>query len=45
MELRCSKKTICLIGDAKYQIITVLKLPSNGEVLALLFNNMRSKVN
>lgn len=40
VELRSSKKSIFLIGDVKYQI-TGSKLPSNGQVLAVLFYNIR----
>ncbi|CAG9793804.1 unnamed protein product [Diatraea saccharalis] len=40
VELRSSKKEIFLIGDIKYQI-TGSKLPSNGQVLAVLFYNIR----
>lgn len=40
VELRSSKKEIFLIGDVKHQI-TGSKLPSNGQVLAVLFYNIR----
>ena len=40
VELRSSKKSVFLIGDVKHQI-TVSKLPSNGQVLAVLFYNIR----
>lgn len=43
VELRSSKKEIFLVGDVKHQI-TGSKLPSNGQVLAVLFYNIR-KVN
>lgn len=40
VELRSSKKVIFLIGNVKYQI-SGSKLPSNGQVLAVLFYNIR----
>lgn len=40
VELRSSRKEIFLIGDVKHQI-TGSKLPSNGQVLAVLFYNIR----
>lgn len=40
VELRSSKKNIFLIGEAKHQI-TGSKLPSNRQVLAVLFYNIR----
>ena len=40
VELRSSKKEIFLIGNVKHQI-TGSKLPSNGQVLAVLFYNIR----
>lgn len=40
VELRSSKKGIFLIGHVKHQI-TGSKLPSNGQVLAVLFYNIR----
>lgn len=40
VELRSSKKEIFLIGDVKHQI-TGSKLPSNGQVLGVLFYNIR----
>lgn len=40
VELRSDKKEIFLIGDVKHQI-TGSKLPSNGQVLAVLFYNIR----
>lgn len=40
VELRSSKKEIFLIGDVKHQIAGS-KLPSNGQVLAVLFYNIR----
>lgn len=40
IELRSSKKDIFLVGDIKYQI-TGAKLPSNRQVLAVLFYNIR----
>lgn len=40
VELRSSKKGVFLIGDVKHQI-TGSKLPSNGQVLAVLFYNIR----
>lgn len=43
VELRSSNKKIFLVGDIKHQI-TGSKLPSNGQVLAVLFYNIR-KVN
>lgn len=41
VELRSSKKEIFLVGDVKHQI-TGSKLPSNGQVLAVLFYNIRN---
>lgn len=41
VELRSSKKEIFLVGDAKHQI-TGSKLPFNGQVLAVLFYNIRN---
>lgn len=43
VELRSSKKEIYLVGHVRHQI-TGSKLPSNGQVLAVLFYNIR-KVN
>ena len=40
VKLRSSKKSVFLIGDVKHQI-TGSKLPSNGQVLAVLFYNIR----
>lgn len=40
VELRSSKKEIFLIGNVRHQI-TGSKLPSNGQVLAVLFYNIR----
>ena len=40
VEFCSSKKSIFLLGDVKHQI-TGSKLPSNGQVLAVLFYNIR----
>lgn len=40
IELRSTKKDIFLVGDIKHQI-TGAKLPSNRQVLAVLFYNIR----
>jgi len=40
LELRSYEKSIILIGDVKHQL-TVSKLPSNGQVLKVLFYNIR----
>lgn len=40
VELRSNKKSIFLVGDLNYQI-TGAKLPSNRQVLAVLFFNIR----
>lgn len=40
VELRRSKKSVFLIGDVNHQI-TGSKLPSNGQVLTVLFYNIR----
>ena len=40
VELRSAKKTIYLVGAANHQI-TGAKLPSNGQILAVLFFNIR----
>lgn len=40
VELRSNKKSIFLVGDVNYQI-TGAKLPSNRQVLAVLFFNIR----
>jgi len=40
VELRSAKKSIFLVGEANHQI-TGAKLPSNRQVLAVLFFNIR----
>jgi len=40
VELRSTKKSIFLVGDVQHQI-NGSKLPSNGQVLAVLFYNIR----
>lgn len=40
VELRSNKKNIFLVGDVNFQI-TGAKLPSNRQVLAVLFFNIR----